>query len=60
MRIEFVPGAAKGEFDCNMKGRLDEFEIFVNALENSVNETTSTRQVTTFLRKKLTEARKRK
>jgi len=58
MKIEFNKTADGKNYTMNAVGRLDEFEIIVNALENSINESRSMTEVTKFLRKKLNESKR--
>lgn len=57
MKIEFI-NLPNNQFEIRMVGRLDECDIMINALENSVQDSPSVREATSFLRKKHSSFRK--
>jgi hypothetical protein len=50
MKIEFVKQG--DQYEIKMVGRLDECDVMINALENSVQDSPNVREATSFLRKK--------
>lgn len=50
---------ADGKYEIKMIGRLDECNVVVEALENSVNETKPIQEATKYLRKKINENSRR-
>lgn len=58
MNITFTKNE-QGKYEIHMTGRLDECQVIVEALENSVNTNDAIQSATTFMRKKLNEHKQR-
>ena len=56
MKIEMLKSG--DTYEIKMVGRLDECDVMINALENSVSDSPNVREATAFLRKKCSAFRR--